>query len=83
MTCPQCTAAESDPTRNEFGNGCRSCDARALAVTRADLLPREDYRDAVRKVFGDAAKDGHELVKAWLAKLRQAEASTATSGGAR
>ena len=77
MTCHQCQSAEADPRRAEFASGCRSCEARALAVTRADLLPRDDYIAAVRKVFGECAKEGHELVKAWLAKLRRAEASTA------
>lgn len=80
MTCPDCTAAQRDPTRDGFACGCISCEARALAVTRADLLPH--YRDAAAKVFGPRLREGHQLVKSWLATLRQAEASKAT-GGAR
>ena len=72
--CPACTAAEQHPTREEFAAGCISCAARALAVTRADLL--EDYRGAVQRLFGDQAKAGHELVKRWLARVKQARAAT-------
>lgn len=75
MTCPQCTAAEIEPTRDEFANGCRSCEARALAVTGALALPREQYRDAVRAVFNDHAQAGHELVKEWAGKIRRAAAA--------
>lgn len=45
MTCPSCTEALRNPRADTFTNGCMSCEARALAVTRADLV--EDYRGAV------------------------------------
>lgn len=72
MNCAACTNAEAYPNADEFAAGCRSCDARALAVTRADLL--EDYRGALDKVFGPAWRDGHQLVKRWLGAMRAAEA---------
>ena len=78
-SCRQCQAAETAPSSAEFAPGCRSCEARALAVTRADLLPREQYRDAVRAVFGDQAKAGHDMVKAWLAKIRRDAAALGTA----
>ncbi len=71
--CPACLAAEQHPTRDEFAAGCIGCKARAMAVTRADLL--EDYRGAVQRLFGDQAKQGHELVKQWLGRMRQARAA--------
>lgn len=43
-----------------------------LAATRGDLL--DDYRGALQRLFGDQAKAGHELVKRWLAALRQVKA---------
>ncbi len=69
MTCPACTAAERNPRADEFANGCLSCQARAMAVTRADLL--EDYQGAAQRLFGDKFKEGHALVKQWLAKVKQ------------
>lgn len=69
MTCPSCTAAQHNPRADEFANGCLSCEARAMAVTRADLL--EGYQGAAKKLFGDRLKEGHALVKEWLARMKQ------------
>lgn len=77
MTCQACTDAETKPDAATFANGCRSCEARALAATGALALPREQYRDAVRAVFGDQAQAGHELIKQWGARLRQYRAAGA------
>ena len=68
MTCPSCTEALRNPRADTFTSGCMSCEARALAVTRADLV--EDYRGAVERVFGKRAKEGHRLVKEWLARVK-------------
>lgn len=76
IDCPQCTAAQRKPTLDEFAPGCISCEARALAVTRGDLL--DGYRGAAERIFGDRLREGHQLVKSWLATMRQAEASKAT-----
>lgn len=70
--CPACTAAERNPRADEFANGCLSCQARAMAVTRADLL--EDYRHAAERLFGDKVKEGHALVKRWLGLVKQRRA---------
>lgn len=73
MTCPSCTEALRNPRADTFTNGCMSCEARALAVTRADLV--EDYRGAVERMFGDRAKDGHRLVKEWVQRVKQRKVS--------
>lgn len=75
MTCHSCTAAELQPLADGYVAGCLSCAARAMAVTRADLLP--NYRDAAKRLFGDQVKDGHELVKRWLSVMRQKKARAA------
>jgi hypothetical protein len=81
IDCPQCAAAQREPKRDEFAVGCISCDARALAVTRADLLP--EYRTAAERVFGERLREGHQLVRSWLSTLRQCEAMhRGASGGA-
>ena len=67
--CPACASATRNPTADEFKSGCMSCQARALAVTRADLL--DDYQGAARTVFGDKFKEGHALVKRWLQMVKQ------------
>lgn len=69
MTCPSCTEALCNPRADTFTSGGMSCEARALAVTRADLI--EDYRGAVERVFGDRSKEGHKLVKEWLQRVEQ------------
>jgi len=69
MTCPACQAAEQLPRVDSFTSGCISCKARAMAVTRADLL--EDYQGAARRMFGDQVKEGHALVKQWLQRIKQ------------
>lgn len=69
MTCQQCTEAMRNPRADTFSAGRMSCEARALAVTRADLI--EDYRGAVERVFGDRSKEGHKLVKEWLQRVKQ------------
>ncbi len=56
MTCPSCTEALRNPRADTFTSGGMSCEARALAVTRADLI--EDYRGAVERVFGERAREG-------------------------
>lgn len=71
--CPQCSDAMRNPTWHLFKVGCMSCEARALAVTRADLV--EDYRGAVERVFGERAKEGHRLVKEWVQRVKQRRAA--------
>lgn len=68
MTCPACQAAEQLPRSATFTPGCMSCQARAMAVTRADLL--DDYQGAARTMFGDRIKEGHAMVKQWLQRMR-------------
>ncbi len=76
-SCPSCFAAEATPTSDRYSANCTGCMARALAATGAHLLPREQYREAVRKVFGEKAQEGHEGVREWAQRLRQQKARTA------
>lgn len=69
MTCPSCQAAKDQPKAAQFSPGCLSCEARAMAVTRADLL--EDYTGAAKRLFGDRGKEGHALVKEWLQMMKR------------
>lgn len=69
MTCPACEHTEKHPKDDMFSPGCLSCQARAMAATRADLLP--DYQTAARTIFGDKIKEGHALVKVWLQRMKQ------------
>lgn len=71
MNCAACTDAQSDPTRDEFANGCLSCQARALAVTRVDQLGRTQALAAIAQVFGEQAQEGESMVREWLGKMRQ------------
>ena len=66
MTCRQCTAAERDPRRDEFGVGCISCDARALACVAASTS-----RETLQAVFGERREEGLRLVRQWAAKIRK------------
>lgn len=75
MTCGACIHAETEPTSAMFSAGCISCDARIMAGTAALSLPREQYREAVRRMFGEHAQAGHDLVKQWAAKIRRAAAA--------
>lgn len=83
MTCDACARAMEKPTTARMEDGCDSCRARALAVTRVDLLGRIRAREAIAKVFGDRAEQGEKLVRQWLQRLKQAEAGVkarATTG---
>lgn len=81
MTCPSCQAAQAQPNAAQFSPGCLSCEARAMAVTRADLL--EDYTGAAKRMFGDRAKEGHALVKEWLQRIKANRSATLTNEGRR
>lgn len=71
MSCRHCTEAKSNPTRDGFAKGCRSCEARAIAsigghiesVELGVMTPR--YRAQLERVFGSDWKQGDELVKDW------------------
>lgn len=75
MTCRACEAAKSQPDAEMFSAGCMGCDARALAVTRVDLLGRRAALEAIHKVFGENAGCGEQLVREWIALLRQRKAA--------
>lgn len=74
MTCDACTRAMENPTTARMLDGCDGCRARALAVTRVDLLGRKQALEAIAKVFGAQAQRGEQLVREWLQRIKQAEA---------
>lgn len=74
MTCAACTEAMRILDTAHMTDGCDSCKARALAVTRVDLLGKRQALEAIAKVFGDQAKRGEHLVREWLQRVKQAEA---------
>ena len=71
MSCRYCTEAKSNPTRDGFAKGCRSCEARALASIGAHIESQDlgvitpHYRATLERVFGAEWKQGGELVKTW------------------
>lgn len=76
MNCEACTRAMEKPTTARMQDGCDGCKARALAVTRVDLLGRKQAMEAIAKVFGDQAQRGEKLVRDWLQRMKQAEAGS-------
>ena len=76
MTCPCCVIAKVNPRTARFDAGCPECDARALAsdprfhacgLTGALSV---EYIAALRSVFGDDWRVGHEQVKDWAKRMR-------------
>jgi hypothetical protein len=74
--CPGCREAESNPMTHVLYLDCRSCEARALAVSRiyeqsaaAGAMTKE-YRKSLGQVFGERWKEGHEMVKKWAGRMK-------------
>lgn len=71
MSCPYCLAAASDPMTGLFHADCTGCKARSLAKSPAffDSIRANSftpaYRNALRAVFGQHWREGHEQVKHW------------------
>lgn len=80
MTCAACTLALRDPRRNDFTVGCTSCKARALAATGGHEASEQagrmtdDYKFALKQLFGDDWKLGHTEVTRWSSALKSAQA---------
>ena len=76
MTCPDCTAATTNPHWGGYHAACQGCQVRALATSpgfwessRAGTMT-PGYRKALETTFGDDWKDGHARVKAEHGRLR-------------
>lgn len=75
MTCPSCTAAESDPHTGLYHAGCKPCQARAIAGSMEHARARSvgkltpEYMAVLRENFGDDWEAGHALVKAWARRM--------------
>lgn len=77
--CEICAIAELKPDTGLVHAGCMSCEARGLArspsfyeAAKAEAMTAQ-YRGALWALFGEKWQDGHELVKAWGAKLEAAK----------
>ena len=76
MTCPDCTAAQTNPHWGGLHASCEGCKVRALAKGPAfwdakrvgRMVP--SYRKALETVFGGEWEAGHVKVKAEHARLR-------------
>lgn len=78
-SCPACAKAELCPTTGLMQAGCMGCEARGLArspsfyeAAKAEAMTPQ-YRGALWALFGEKWQEGHELVKAWAAKLEAAK----------
>lgn len=75
MTCRECTEAMDEPRRSEFGADCEGCKARAMAAIGAQLESKQagrmtqQYRNALHKMFGDRATQGHAAVLEWAGRI--------------
>lgn len=79
MTCDACTRAEKNPQTGLFNAFCDGCAARAIALSpdfHESVQQRrrtERYGQALTAMFKDREEHGHDLVRAWAKKLRQAK----------
>jgi hypothetical protein len=81
--CPACEKAKTQPLTALTRAACRGCAIRELARSplyhQASMLESwrgADYREALAQVFGDAWRDGHELVKKERARQKDAAGVT-------
>lgn len=77
--CPACEKAKTEPLTSLVRASCRGCAIRELARSplyhQASMLESwrgADYRKALAQVFGDAWRDGHDLVKKERARQKEA-----------
>jgi len=75
MKCPNCDRAAARADWPGYTANCRGCMARGIANgpefwrSRQDGSLRPEYVAALRTIWGDDWKDGHEAVKAAAARL--------------
>ena len=69
MTCPDCTAAQTNANWGGYHAKCPECKVRALASGMAFFAAKTErritpaYRAALRTLFGEDADAGHLRVK--------------------
>lgn len=74
-TCQACKNAQTYPRSDEWESGCLSCNARALAVTGANLASRElqqatpEYLSVLEAMFGPDYREGAALVAQWADRI--------------
>ncbi len=79
MTCPACERAQQNPLTGIYRADCDECKARALAGGREmfDSIKAgartDEYREALTRVFGEGGEEaGHQRVRAWAKKMKEA-----------
>lgn len=78
MTCEACQRAQINPRTGMYQADCMECTARALANSPQffDAMKAEAmtpaYRDALQAAFGQDWKAGHERVKHWAQRIKEA-----------
>lgn len=79
--CDVCVRANANPACATFNRDCLECEARLLSSTpmfyrqvgKATFVEVDaDYKGALRTLFGDRWREGHERVKHWYERRRQA-----------
>lgn len=77
MTCQACQIAAENPMTGHFNAFCDECSARALAQSpdfHSSLTERkrtERYSTALSAHFKDREEEGHQMVKAWVQRLKR------------
>jgi hypothetical protein len=76
MTCPNCDRAATRADWPGYTANCKECMARGIANgpefwrSRKDGTLRPEYTAALRTIWGDDWKTGHEAVKTAAARLQ-------------
>lgn len=78
MTCKACADAATTPRCDMFEARCEGCDARAVAALGLHLESQSteppqmtvDYRRVLKQMFGERAREGHQKVLEWAARIR-------------
>lgn len=82
MTCPNCSKAAIRADWPGYTANCRECTARGIANgphfwrSRRDGALRPEYSAALRTIWGDDWKTGHEAVKLAAARLEKLRAAS-------
>ncbi|WP_398498569.1 hypothetical protein [Variovorax sp.] len=81
MNCPNCDAAATRADHPGYTANCRECLTRGIANgpqywrSRQDGTLREEYKAALRSIWGEDWRGGHAAVKAAAARLEQLRTS--------
>jgi hypothetical protein len=74
--CEDCQTAEKNPRTSRFTAHCPECSARSLAQSPAFFDSERDgamtktYTAALKYVYRDGWREGHEMAKRWAERLK-------------